>query len=429
MGRILDYLKFLGKNIEITAYASWIDEKQIKTPIIDISYDFINMKAGIEIPKEDVQSILVRLGFEFTFSDDILTVTVPSWRATKDISIKEDIAEEVSRIYGYDKTPLTPLNANFRISKKNTEKNLRNTLLSFFEERGWNECYNYSFTNSETEKSIGMPDMTDAIKIQNAFNESYTHMRRSLAPRLLENIRENIKHTSRLKFFEIGKCYSKNAEPNTKQKELLKDIPNKPFTEKRYIAGVMTGHELETLRQDIENLLIKICGFVPPLASHMGSSRPFLHPGISGVYHEDEITFVRFGKVHPEVTQKYDIPEDTLYFEASFDILQSSSLENEKIFSPISKFQKIPRELNFVMNESDSTGAVAKAIDAHHPWIHGVIVDSIYRDEAKIGAGKKSVNFSFTLQSDEKTISDEEALSVQNSVIEHLQSMNYTLRQ
>lgn len=387
------------------------------------------MKAGVEIPKNDVQSILTKLGFEFTSSDTVITVTVPSWRATKDVSIKEDIAEEVSRIYGYDNTPLTQLNANFRISKKNKEKTLRNTLLSFFEERGWNECYNYSFTNSETEKSIGMENMDNAIKIQNAFNESYTHMRRSLAPRLLQNIRENIKHTNTLKFFEIGKCYSKDALPNEKQKALLASIPNKPFTEKRYIAGVMTHCTIENLRQDIEGLLRKICGFVPPLASHIGSSKPFLHPGISGIYHEEEVVFVRFGRIHPEVALTYDIPEDTLYFEASFDILEEASRANEKIFSPISKFQKISRELNFVMDESVSTGDVAKLIDVHHPWIHRVIVDSIYRDDAKIGTGKKSVNFSFTLQSDEKTISDEDALSVQNSVIDHLQSMNYTLRQ
>jgi len=98
------------------------------------------------------------------------------------------------------------------------------------------------------------------------------------------------------------------------------------------------------------------------------------------------------------------------------------------MFQPISKFQSIERELNFVMNEDVNTGVIASAIDAHHPWIHNVIVDSIYRDTEKIWAGKKSVSFSFILQSQESTISDTDALSVQNSIIELIQAQGHNLR-
>lgn len=85
------------------------------------------------IPIDTIHHILVSLGFSFTFYDTGMTLQVPSWRASKDISIKEDIAEEVIRIYGYDHIPLSPLTSEFSISSKNTEKSLRNLTLAFWE--------------------------------------------------------------------------------------------------------------------------------------------------------------------------------------------------------------------------------------------------------------------------------------------------------
>lgn len=112
---------------------NYLDAAQVKHITIDVSYEFINTKAGIEIPQDTVQDILTKLGFVFTTTESTLTVTVPSWRASKDISIKEDIAEEVIRIYGYDNIPLSPLTSEFSISARNTEKSLRNSTLAFLE--------------------------------------------------------------------------------------------------------------------------------------------------------------------------------------------------------------------------------------------------------------------------------------------------------
>lgn len=78
--------------------------------------------------------------------------------------------------------------------------------------------------------------MDDAIGIKNAFNESYTHMRRSLAVRLFENISNNIKHQNVLKFFEIGKVYSKEGSESSIMTEFLSHIDKKPFSEKKMLA-------------------------------------------------------------------------------------------------------------------------------------------------------------------------------------------------
>ncbi len=151
--RIFDYLHFLGKDTHITAHSSYLDEKQVKNITIEVSYEFINSRAGVEIPREKIQEILGKLGFDLiSYNSSLITLSVPSWRASKDVSIKEDIAEEVIRIYGYDNIPLSPLTSEFSISSGNNEKSLRNTTLSFFERKNWNEVYNYSFTNELLDK-------------------------------------------------------------------------------------------------------------------------------------------------------------------------------------------------------------------------------------------------------------------------------------
>lgn len=425
--RIFDYLRFLDKNINVTAMASYLDEKQVNHITIDVDYDFISMKAGTQIENETVNQILKKLGFEFSTYDSHISVKVPSWRASKDVSIKEDIAEEVIRIYGYERIAPTPLDANFSISQKNSEHALRDVVLDFWQHAHWSEVYNYSFTNAALEKRILSPNMDDAVGIMNAYNVDYTHMRRSLSVRLFESIANNRKNDEHLSFFEIGRVYSKDIGYTQNVDELLTSISTpKPYGEIPMVAGATTRQDVEHLRWQLEDFLSRILGFVPPLSEWSGLS--FLHPGVSGEYRQWELVMLTFWKVHPETAEAFDIPADTLYWEADMRVLLDGFLNAEKRLAPISKFQSIPRELNFVMGRDVTTGPIAKMIEAHHPYIQNVIVDSIYEDESKLGKDKKSVNFSFTLQSHEDTISDDEALRIQDAIIALMKTHNYELR-
>lgn len=161
-----------------------------------------------------------------------------------------------------------------------------------------------------------------------------------------------------------------------------------------------------------------ILGYIPPLHQDTGATLACLHPGVSAAYKVGDDAIIRFGRVHPETAEAYDIPVDTLYWECEYEELLVLSGEQENPFHAISKYQRVDRELNFVMSETIRTGEIATLLSSVHPWITGVVVDSVYRDEAKIGSEKKSVNYSFSLQSDESTISDDEAMNIQNMIIE-----------
>jgi phenylalanyl-tRNA synthetase beta chain len=453
--RVLEYMEFLGKEIHISGTSSYVDESQVNHITMDVDYAFIDMKAGFEIPKKEVDTILERLGFGFTpplIGEDgrgtspnpsykegkgSIQITVPSWRASKDIKIKEDIAEEVARVYGYDRTPLVSLSGGFSIGKKNHEANLRDKILAHLSWEKWHEIYTYSFTNPNLEKKILHEDMMSTIAVANAWNEEYTHMRRSLAPRIFLAAAENLKYADTFGFFEIGKVYLKsplNRGEELKAKggcipsneELLKDIEKKPFKESKKLAWVMVGKDIAKLRESIEWLLVRTIGYVPPV--HTGTALTFLHPGVSGSYKEGDMSILDFGRIHPAVAENFGLPSDTLYFEADFETLLMHAREKDTRFSPISKYQTIPRELNFVMDTHTPTGEVVRTLSTLHPWITLVTVDSVFEDEAKVGAGKKSVNFAFTLVSHDATISDEEALRVQDIVIEEMGKLGYSLR-
>ena len=401
----------------MTAVGSYLNETKVNNIKLDVTYEFINMKAGTYISPEKIQEILKKLGFEIiSHNSSLMTLKVPSWRASKDVSIKEDIAEEVIRIYGYDNIAVAPLGANSGISTRNTNRQLRDLSLNYWKSEKWNEVYNYSFTNTALDAAIGYSDMTDSVAIQNAFNVEYTHMRRSLSVRLFDNIAKNRNIQENLRFYEIGKVYSKEQSHTATVTELLQNIDIKPYGELPRIAGASTADTIESLRRSLESYLIETIGYVPPL--HQSNSLPFLHPGVSGEYREGESVFISFGRVHPATAEAFDIPADTLYWEADIGLLLSHFELKETRVAPISRFQSIPRELSFVMDELVHTGPIALTIESHHPWISGVTVGSIYRDETRLGSGKKSVNFVFSLTSHEHTISDDEALKLQNEIIE-----------
>ena len=426
--RIQDYMRFLDKNIEIQSTYSYIDTNQVKTIHLTVSYDFINMKAGATIPQENVNKILKNLGFDFTQKDNQLEIHVPSWRASKDISIKEDIAEEVIRIYGYDHISSVSLGANTGISTHNAMKSFRDSSLAFWKHQNWNEVYNYSFANQKLDTAIGYNTMENAVGIQNAFNVEYTHMRRSLAVRLFENIATNANIHEALRFFEIGRIYTQDKKYSDSTAKLLKNTQESPYGELSMIAGVSTTDSISTLRMSLEIYLRELLGYIPPLHQDKNNIPLFLHPGASGQYREGEVVFMTFGRIHPETASAFSISPDTLYWEADISTLLNRIQEKEIRVQPISKFQSIPRELNFVMDESIHTGPIALDIESFHPWISDVSVESIYRDEAKVGVNKKSVNFVFTLQSHEHTISDQDALSIQNNLIETMKTKGCHIR-
>ncbi len=299
--------------------------------------------------------------------------------------------------------------------------------MHFFSARGWNEVYNYSFTNKELEEKILSENTDNLIAIQNAYTTDFTHMRTSLAPRLLENISENLRHDERLRFFEIGKIYGKNLERDSRLEKLLSDQEKLPFPEKMQFAGISTMDTIATIRNMLEVFFVENFGFIP-VVSQNTTLAPYLHPGVCGEYSHNGVVLAKFGKFHPQVVENFEIPSETVYFEVNFEEIFQIIQKTSRQLQHISSYQPIRRELNFLLPKKAEIAEVARKIESTHDWISRVIVDSVFEDEEKVGKDMRSVNFSFVVQSPDSTITDEEAKNIQESVIAAVTEMGYKLR-
>ncbi|MDP2103448.1 MAG: phenylalanine--tRNA ligase subunit beta, partial [Candidatus Gracilibacteria bacterium] len=247
--RIFDLLAFIKKTGTFDGDFTYLDTDRVNLRKIGTDIDFVEKKLGLPIPKADIENILHRLGFEVSWAGNEFTAQVPSWRATKDIAIKEDLVEEIGRIHGYEQVPDTPILGPFSIARRNHEIELRDQVNAYFSARGLFEVYNYSFSNQEKDAKIGLEDDDNAIHIRNAFNVEHTVMRRSLTPALLAAVRENLKQSDSFGLFETGKIFER-LEENT-------------FSERKNIAGVLVGQDMMKLREMLD-------GFVHSVLPGMG---------------------------------------------------------------------------------------------------------------------------------------------------------------
>lgn len=414
LARAVDLLAFLGKNNTPVASFEYLNRSRVQDITIEMDIAFIARKLGIVIPEARMLDIMDRLGFETRIAAGKITTKVPSWRATKDISIKEDIAEEIGRIYGYDHIENTPVYGPFSIAAKNPAIELRDRINAYFSGAGFFETYNYSFSNLQKDQQIGLSDDGSAIHILNAFNVEYTHMRRSLIPNLLGVAAENCKQSKKFGFFEIGKIFKKLGEND--------------FREQKSLAGVAVGGDIATLREMLDGFLASILPGVE-FAVEQGTDVAYLHPNKSGSYTVGGKILITFGSVHPATAESFGLGDETIYtFEVDYSVLSGLFATSKYTFSEISKYPGVRRELNFVLDERTPTDQVIQKIASVHPFLSDFSVADIFRDEVKVGAGKKSVTFSFLVQDTEKTITDEEALAIQMAIISKMAGEGVELR-
>lgn len=218
---MLDLLKFFGNDFTVESAFDYLDASRVNDISISLELPFVTSKLGIEIPESEVSRIMEKLGFKHEITGTKLAVKVPSWRATKDVSIAEDIVEELGRVYGYDKIAEKAVSGAIDLSRRNHEIEFRNKVLSHFASLGFSEAYAYSFSNAEKDANIGFSDMSNAVAIVNAVSTDYTHMRRSPAALLFQAASENAKHTASFSFFEYGKVHFKNADGGFVEKRSL----------------------------------------------------------------------------------------------------------------------------------------------------------------------------------------------------------------
>lgn len=383
--------------------------KKTLTKKIILDTRYVNSLLGVEIPEETIKKILESLEFKVKKSKSkILNVTVPTFRM--DVSLPEDLIEEVGRIYGLNKIP-----AIFPISSlippvKNLDIFWEGTAKKILKEAGLTESYNYSFI-SDKDKKIYMPENgnNNLIELENPLSEDSKYLRPSLIPNLIKNVQRNQKKFSRIRIFELGKIFTAKRGG---------------YGEKRMLTSVVTGEEFFYLKGIVDILFNKMGisdvwydDYKPtPEQSRFSLWQPKKCAEIK--IGQEEIGFL--GELSSEIARVLKISQKAVIFDLDFDKLSKLASEEHE-FRPIPKYPSAVRDLAILVPLQVKVEEVLNIIETTGgTLVRDTDLFDIYEGE-ELPGGKKNLAFHIIYQSEDKTLSSEEIDEIHNKIIKALE--------
>lgn len=369
---------------------------------IAISMDLLRRKLGCVIEKPEVLRILGALEFGVTeTAPDILAVTVPSWRATKDISIADDLVEEVGRMVGYGSiAPTAPLVATVS-PPANHERRYQNGVRVLLAANGYSESYNYSFLSDETATKFGF-DPESLVRVVNPIASDQALMRPSLVPGIYRNIETNLKHYDSFRLFEIGREIHKQAQGLPMETTHLivvrcaKDDGRAGLMEMKRIAELLVqGHE------------------VRPAAA-----RGFEHPARTADVIWRGETVGRLFEFHTHFVETRAAALD-------LDLAAVQRLATDEIrYKPLRRYPGSSFDLSIVVPERHLIGELAAMLE--QPEGRPEFVGE-YRGPG-LPEGTRSVTFRFEVWSDIRTLTSAEVSQRRAELVETLAANGIALR-
>lgn len=390
-------------------------------PPIALSVEFVVRKLGKQIPEEQISHILTSLGFGAQrTAPGLLTVTVPSWRTTKDISLKDDLVEEVGRMIGYDSIepqppliaavvpPATPMRLYLR--------QIRNGMAA----QGFTETYNYSFINEQDAGRFG-PAIAEHIAVRNPIASELTHLRRSLLPGIFRNIVSNVRHSSEFRIFEIGNEIHPAVAPSEggTARVLPTEIPH-------LCAAMYNQHGDERDFFELKRVLECLWSQVELRA--IAPARPFEHPTRVASVVWGEETVGRFFELHPSCLHAEGVEGRAFVMDLDLRLLHRLTTRSQVRYSPLRKYPTSGFDLSILT----ALHLAVAQIEADLRALGGsdiVMVDFVRQYAGPpLSDGQKSVSYHLEAGAPDHTLTAEEATDIRQRLIDGMRSRGYELR-
>ena len=385
------------------------DSVTVRTPL-----GLMEKKLGKKLETEYILDVLSNLGFKNRLEDGVLVSDVPTWRATKDISIPEDIVEEVGRIYGYGniepKSPLVEVKPPVRLPSKQQDYAIKHFLAS---EAKLSEILLHGFENVHTLEALGIPS-DGHVRVQNPINADTPLLRRTLAPGMLASIETNYRDREAYGTFEIARAFTSDPEA---------DIPRQP----RHLCVLLVHRE----RRDDPDaaLFYKIKGIVTSLLAWLGYDQvelpqldalgPWNHPTRSAQVLVGQTPVGAMGEVHPGVLQSLKLPVAAALAEIDLDELLAAKA-TPITYVPAPKYPGITWDISVVVPEPVRVEQIEDVIRrGGKKLVRGVDFVAVYRGDP-IPTDRKSVTFSILFRSDERTLLEDEIEPIHARIVESL---------
>ena len=380
---------------------------QTPAPVIELPLEWLTRKLGRDVAEDDVRSILESIGFGVALVvPGILSVTVPSWRATKDISIKDDLLEEVGRIIGYDSvTPRAPMIAS-TVPPADPRRLYHRRIRNLVAAQGYTEVHNYSFVSEEMARAFyAVPE--DHVQVQNPISSDQTLMRQSLIPGVWKDILENSKHLASFRLFEIGR------EIHKKDSGLPDEVPHLAAAIYARDDGAAGLFELKRLAECV----MRDCEARPAQA------REFEHPERTADIVWRGETVGRIFELHPSlgVEGRAAILDVDL---AAAERLDSG----QKKYQPLRRFPVSAFDLSVVTATRQPVGEIQRRL-AELGAADLLAIEFVRQyTGAPLPEDRKSVSYRITVGASDRTLSSDDVSAIRGRMIEGMQAAGYELR-
>jgi len=383
---------------------SYVDNNDLNPREIVIDLDFIKKTIGYSYTVEDIRSVFDALDFEYEDDNEVFRVLIPTRR--QDIEAKQDLIEEIVRIHGYDKVPLTLASSVAKGALTDKQLTLRK-IRSYLEGSGLDEVITYSLV-SDTEVNIFQDDKF-VRKLKMPMSSERAVMRKSVIKGVLDAVRYNIaRRNLNIAFYEIGSIYGKEEEQIlvcafTGMQNELSWRSEAQYADFFYVKGIVEGL-FDKLQIDVEYEATTISNF---------------HPGQTAkiIYNNTDIGFI--AKLHPKYQLENDL-NDTFVVEINLDMI-SFNYDTIK-FEVINKYPEVERDLALVVDKSLPVQRIVEVIQKTiRAGLKDVIIFDLYTGE-NIGEDEKSVGIKLVFIDKEKTLEASEVQIKVDKVVNKLET-------
>ena len=388
-----------------------VDNSPKEKIVLPLEADWINRFLGIDLPAEEMKTILSRLGFGIEGDQ----VVVPSYRA--DVRCKADVAEEIARIYGYNNIPTTSLRGSCEgklTPRQKMERRVNNIMLA----QGYSEIMTYSFISPKYYDKIGLPAdsaLRKSVVISNPLGEDTSVMRTTTLPSMLEILSKNYANRNMAAaLYEIGAEYIPQGE---------NELP----IETDHLTLGLYGDKADfyAIKGAVEALLDYLN--IQDVDVEADSTNPTFHPGRCAVITAGGEELGVVGEVHPLVAENYEIGTRVYLAKLSMDALFAHT-PADKEYKALPKYPASQRDIALLCDEELPVLTMEKAISsAVGSLLEKVELFDVYRG-AQIPDHKKSVAFNLVLRSADHTLTVEEADAAVKRALKALSALNVTLR-
>ena len=376
----------------------------------------MNHLLGMEIPEELMLRYFERLGLSYDMNTNELTI--PTFR--QDLHCMADLAEEVARLYGYDKLPATLPRGEATVGKKQFHMLVEDVARDVCENNGFSGGMTYSFESPKVYDKLLIPqdsDIRKAIVISNPLGEDFSIMRTISLNGMITSLATNFNRRNKdARLYEIGNIYLPKQLP-------LTELPEE---RKMLTLGMYGQCDFFNMKGVLEELFEKL-GLHHAFTYNPKGGYPFLHPGRQAAIQNGEDVIGYIGQLHPEVVDNYNMKGEV--YVAVVDLPKLTALASfDRKYEGIAKFPASTRDLSMVMSKDIFVGQVEEVIKKYGGnLLENYELFDVYEGE-QVGRGKKSVAYTMTFRAKDRNLEAGEVNAITDKIIAGLQKMGIELR-